>query len=127
MDAAAIAVLAGCFTGILLVAGLYKIVRIIEHIHMRDRIVEAGIEGDEVVIRVGINYIANMAPEIKELQEDDEIGMVNVVNAEQLAADVVKELLEEAEDGTNAIHLLLEQAIIKAAENGTEGLCEFLS
>ena len=88
----------------------------------------AKLEGDEIVIRVplaAIPFAAEVA--MGEVNYDcDEFGVPRMVvtDPRTFAYGMLRELNREAEDGSTAIHLLLDKAVIGAAEQGAEGLQE---
>jgi hypothetical protein len=86
----------------------------------------ARLEGDDIVIRVPLSAIP-FAAEVAfgEANYDcDEFGFPRMVvtAVRTFAYGMLRELNREAEDGSTPIHLLLDKAIIGAAEQGTEGL-----
>lgn len=90
-----------------------------------DRPLEVNIEGQELVIRIGINTLQHATEHCERLRdhqnEKHDYGppYVEVVNATILADDVRGQLLEEQEDGTTPVHILLDDAIEAAFENGS--------
>lgn len=90
-----------------------------------DRPLEVNVEGQEFVIRIGINTLqtaAEACPNLRDYQnEKHDYGppYVEVVNAKVLADDVRGALNDEQEDGTTPVHLLLDDAIERAFEDGS--------
>lgn len=86
----------------------------------------AKIEGDEIVIRVplaAIPYAASLALSEAHINTDDNGDTrVAITDPAVFAADMVRALnREKHEDGSTAIHLLLDEAVLEAFENGSEG------
>jgi hypothetical protein len=82
----------------------------------------AKIEGTEIVIRIPLAALPNAAS----VAWDDAYGEhdIAVVDLEAFAKDFVLELVREEEDGTTLVHLMLDKAAVKAAENGAFGLSD---
>jgi len=84
----------------------------------------AKIEGAELVIRIPVEAFA-IAPLVA---FDRHFGFGEhsyaIADVEVFAREVVRELNDEAEDGTTAVHLMLDRACIRAVENGAEGVSE---
>lgn len=77
------------------------------------------IEGDEIVIRVPIDatpFAAGYAMLRAWGQE------YPVTDARVFAAELVRELRKEEEDGTTLVHTMLDKAVLNAVENGAEGV-----
>jgi hypothetical protein len=79
---------------------------------VKDQTLKATVEGDELVIRIGIGTLA-FAAEHCCLCEDD------VVDPAQLARDVCRELNRAEEDGSSPITALFDDAISAAFEDGS--------
>lgn len=88
---------------------------------MKDRHLICEVEGDELVIRIGVDTLL-LATQHCPLLTDDETykPLFSITNADQLAADVARELNEEEEDGTTPLHRVLDQAMFDAMEKGSE-------
>lgn len=87
------------------------------------------IENEQLVIRVGVNVIAFVAEKSEKFQEynmrtGQYDSLYRVADAAQLASDVVRALNKEQEDGTTPVHLLLDEAIEQAADDGSMGFHE---
>ncbi len=84
----------------------------------------ANIEDDQIVIRIPIAALTDAC----KIAWDDEYGEedhgVAVIDAAVFAPYFVRELNEEEEDGATLVHLMLDKAAIKAADNGAEGLSD---
>ncbi len=96
---------------------------------MRERPLEAAVEGDELVIRIGLGTLAFCAernPLFYDYRKHDrkrfnygEGPYCKVADQEELGRDTVRELLREQEDGTTPLHLLFDHATQDAAEDGS--------
>ncbi len=85
------------------------------------------VEGNELVIRIGIATLAFAAENcdlFAEYPNNSFAPYKKVADASALAHDVVAELNREEEDGTTPVHLLIDHAIFDAYENGSEGFPE---
>jgi len=74
-----------------------------------------------IVIRVPVDALEQA---MRENPRDDSYYDVKVTDAAEFAADVVRELNREEEDGTTPVHLLFDKALAAAVDNGSMG-CEF--
>jgi len=86
--------------------------------NMAAKTLECGIEGGDLVIRCNMAHLAFLATRC-----DGTADMV-VEDPHALALDVAKELMEESDDGTTPIHLMIDAALVAAMENGSEGFAE---
>ena len=77
----------------------------------------AAIEGDELVIRVGVNRIDghDMHPTVPSLTFDDRVQWVE---------DVRRAMFDEEEDGASPIGDLLDRSMTEALEQGSIGVAE---
>lgn len=93
-----------------------------------DECVSVAIEGDQLVIRMGINYVQHAGETyvdfVGETSNGDEINTLQVTDARVFCQEIVKELQEEQEDGTTLVHIALDEAIRNAMENGCEGVAD---
>ncbi len=84
---------------------------------------EVKLVDDQIVISIGVEALAVAAPyAIDGAFGDFRESTAAVCNARILAADVVKELRHEGEDGMTPVHRMLDEAIRGAHEAGSEGL-----
>lgn len=93
----------------------------------KDQPLYCNIEGEELVIRIGIDTLAWAAEHNPRFFNPDKPyaeKYITVENNIELAHDVVGELNGEEEDGTTPLHLLLDEALFNAAENGSLGYAE---
>lgn len=93
---------------------------------MKDQKLTVGIEGDEVVIRIGIDtlkYATENGSGCDFETEDGENRYV-VTNSEEWARSVVLALEQEEEDGTTPVHAMFEAAFVEALEQGFDGIEE---
>lgn len=102
---------------------------------MRERPLEVNVEGDELVIRIGLGTLAWCAehnPLFYQYDRHDESPehghgegpYCKVEDQEQLGHDVVRQLLHEQEDGTTPLHLLFDHAIQDAVDDGSMAFAE---
>lgn len=92
---------------------------------MRDQVLKVSIEDGEVVIRIGIDTLkvaAEACPELEECLGSGYVVAPSITDIDLFAAEVVRELGREAEDGTTPVHILLDAAFVAAAEQGAEGI-----
>ena len=85
----------------------------------RDHRLDVEIVDGELRIRIGVQTLAFAAenPPGRGLWDDGQ--QVSVLNADEWAEDVRRELLRDEEDGTTELHLLLDSAMRQACENGS--------
>ncbi len=82
------------------------------------------VDGNQVVFRIGINtlvWAAEHCPKLHDGERHSEPPYIKVVDALSLAGDVVAEVNREEEDGSTPLHLMLDNAIFNACENGSIG------
>jgi len=94
---------------------------------MKNRLVKAEVEGDELVIRIGVEMLAFAAEHLEELVEEagDRDTVAKVSDHVEFARHVARELNREGEDGTTPIHALLDEAILQAVEDGSDAIAVF--
>jgi hypothetical protein len=87
---------------------------------LRERSAEgrAEIEDGSIVIRIGIDCL----PAI--VSGGPHSDNIEVVDANLFATELVLTLQEEAEDGTTLVHRMFDSAILRAYENGADGVKE---
>lgn len=68
-------------------------------------------------ISVGINTLAKFL-------DTDRLGGYEIVNNEKFALDLIRQLLEEDDEGTTPVHLMLDEAANEAIDNGSEWVKE---
>ena len=85
----------------------------------------------KLTIEIGVETMAFAAQRLYDEQafnasdgEKEAEADFYVADADEFARSVVRRLEREAEDGTNAIHLLLDTAFNEVAERGEDGLAE---
>lgn len=89
---------------------------------MNNRPLTIQIEEDELVIRVGVDTLALAASHSPYFFNPDEPYLeeyMGIDNPYILMEDVIRELNKEKEDGTTPVHLLLDDAIYSAYEDGS--------
>lgn len=84
---------------------------------------DVAIEGDQLVIRFGIDVLAFVSENCPRFHDYEKHGNydthVKVVDKLELAKDVRLQLLHEQEDGTTPLHIVFDDAIEAAFENGS--------
>ena len=88
---------------------------------MKNQIVEIKIKDDQFVITAGIDFVCKAVINCTDLFDEFEI-----IDNDVFAAEILKELRNEEEDGTNKIHKAFDQAALEAIENGANGVKEKL-
>lgn len=77
----------------------------------------------ELIIRIGLNTLAYAAEHNPQFYDDDKHQRTdkyeNIVDIEELANDVKRELCREEEDDSSPLSDLLDQAIYDAREDGS--------
>jgi hypothetical protein len=81
---------------------------------------QALIEGDEIVIRVAIEALPTIV-DASPLAPAE----FSVTDAVTFAAELVKELNREEEDGTTPIHRMFDVVILEAIEQGADGVEDY--
>lgn len=84
-----------------------------------ERWADAHIADAEIVIRVGISALPTA---LEANPRDDTYSKCKVTDLPAFAGEVVRKLNSEFEDGTTAIHLMLDQAMADAIDDGCEGI-----
>lgn len=77
-------------------------------------------ENNQLVIRIGLNqlkFVTEHCPLLDNMTDDG--PYCEIVNRWVLAEDIRCELLREKEDGTTPLHVLFDNAIVAAMENGS--------
>lgn len=85
------------------------------------------VEGKELVIRVGLEtlkFATEHCPRFYDPDKDGDGPYVKVVDLKELAADVRGALLHEEEDGSTPLHVLLDDAVEAAFDNGSLAFAE---
>lgn len=82
----------------------------------------AVVEGDNIVIRLPIKNLP-VAVEGSIAMGTVETQM-KVTDAEKFAADVVRALNDEDEEGTTRVHQMFDSAFNYISENGSDGIAE---
>ena len=93
----------------------------------KDAVMNCKISKGKLVVEIGIGTLA-FAFENSDYNnpwdttENKNIKQDSVANKKMFAEDVVRELLEEAEDGSSMLTKLFDDACQKAVENGSIGI-----
>jgi hypothetical protein len=96
----------------------------------RNAWLDAEVKNGKLTIVVGVEVLAFAAQQrfneqaFQESEGRQTVSLLRVVNADDFANGVCTELLREAENGDNRIHLMLDAAIDEAVNQGSEGLSE---
>lgn len=80
------------------------------------------IEGDQLVIRVGVECLLNAIPLADTWPVNYEGEPYKIVNNPQFLQDLISELERENEQGANLLHLALDQAATEVTEQGYESV-----
>ncbi len=84
----------------------------------------ARIEGDEIVIRIPIASLGESHTVPGELMDDYLEPAVKVTDPVAFAQEMIRVLNAEDEEGTTAVHILLDETFVAAYEGGAEGIIE---
>lgn len=79
-------------------------------------------EADQIVIRIPFGHLPHAASCHDDYYDSDGESLLTVTNEGVFAAEVVKALKDEREDGTTWIDAMLEEAIGYAVEDGGRGV-----
>lgn len=96
---------------------------------MNTQPLRCSIEGDELVIRIGINTLAFAFNESEDNHEFDEFvsdwrQLYVVIDEGKFASDVALAMNNEAEDGSAPLTLFLDKMMQAAADDGSMGIEE---
>lgn len=80
------------------------------------------IEGDQLVVRVGVKCLLNAIPLADTWPVNDEGESCKIVNTQQFLQDLISELERENEQGATVLHLALDQAATEVTEQGYESV-----
>ncbi len=83
--------------------------------------VEAKIEGDDIVIRL---YIGNLPVIVSGGWACNALPPLKVTDSGELAKDLCRALNDENEEGTTPLHRLIDKAVLAAVEQGAFGIDE---
>ena len=84
---------------------------------------EIAIEGDHLVIRIGIDHLCNITETADTWPAKNEDGdPCKITNREQFLNELVAELERDDEQGATSIHLALDQAALGVMESGSEAV-----
>lgn len=87
-----------------------------------DRPLQCEIEGDELVIRIGIDVLAFAAENIQEVFDHEK--EIKVCDKREFAKDVCRAMMHEEENGNNLLTDVFDKASIAAWEDGSIGCHE---
>lgn len=80
------------------------------------------ITGGKLVISIGIDALAVAVEGNPLLEQGENFDGPKVTNPDRFAAEMLRALQAEDEQGTNAIHRVLDEASLAAVEDGAEGI-----
>jgi len=93
---------------------------------MKDRLLSVKLDGDELVIRIGISalaFAAIHAPQLEHFDDEaNEFRLPKITDERKFAEEVAIVLGQEEEDGTTLVHRMLDGAFLEAVEQGREGI-----
>lgn len=94
-----------------------------------DQPLRCKVEGDELVIRIGISTLAFAFKESPlncpfNEKAEDWLPLWQVTNEQEFAHDVARAINDEAEDGSTPLHLFLDKLMQAAADDGSLGIDE---
>jgi hypothetical protein len=92
----------------------------------RNSLLECKIENGVLTMQIGVDVIAHAVKLNPDLQHYDEksgeFREPTITDPDKFAAEILKELKAESEDGTTLIHVALDKAAENAIECGAEGI-----
>lgn len=92
----------------------------------RNTPLECSIKDGVLTMQIGVDVIAHAVKLSPALQHYDEKSgeylEPTITDADKFAAEILKELKSESEDGTTLIHIALDKAAVIAIEWGAEGI-----
>ena len=81
------------------------------------------IEGDHLVIRIGVDCICNITEMADTWPARDEDGTAcKILDRKQFLQDLINELERDDEQGATSIHLAFDQAALGVMESGSEAV-----
>lgn len=80
----------------------------------------AVIEGDSIVIRVAIEALPTILDGVGTLWDEEGEPRFQVTDPAAFAAEIVRSLNDEREDGTTRIHRMFDEALDHAVEYGDD-------
>jgi len=85
----------------------------------KDSLLNVEISDDALKIKIGTEVLFAACGQGRSYG----LGDVTITDKELFLSELVRELKTESEDGSTPIHLMLDQAVTDALENGAEGVC----
>ena len=86
----------------------------------RNQGLTVALEGDRLVISIGIDALMTASRGADDWPEDE----LEITDPDAFAASIVRGLEQEEEDGTTPVHLAIDTAVMWAVENGEPGVGE---
>jgi hypothetical protein len=96
-------------------------------IGMRDQPLEVSVDGEELVIRIGVDVVAFAANESDDfkpydLETGDWVQKFKVTDPLEFSRDVKRAMLDEGEDGSTPLSRFLDKMNVAALEDGSTGI-----
>ena len=84
-------------------------------------------EGDQVVVRIGVNTLIYAAERCNRFYDDDVHGgsegpYITIVDRDEFLGDILRALRSEEEDGSGPLSDLFDDAAERAVDDGSEGI-----
>lgn len=84
-------------------------------------------EGDQVVVRIGVNTLIYAAERCNRFYDDDvhygsEGPYINIIDRDEFIHDIIRALRSEEEDGSGPLPDLFDDAAERAVDDGSEGI-----
>lgn len=89
---------------------------------MKKQPLKCSVEGDELVVRIGLDTLSFAAGHLSAVDSDN--PKIIVSNAEKFAHDVANEMHREREDGSSPLTDLIDNACLEAFDQGSLGISE---
>lgn len=88
----------------------------------KDEPLNVKVDGDVLVIRIGIDVLADATQIHSQWRDDNDEPLLTVTDNHVFAQSIVGALRREEEDGTTPIDVILDEAITYVVEQGEEGV-----
>jgi hypothetical protein len=85
-------------------------------------LLSVGIEGEHLVIRIGVACLTSTIPLADTWPVNDEGEPYKIVNTQQFLQDLIRELGRENEQGATLLHLALDQTATEVTEQGYDSV-----
>lgn len=84
---------------------------------MRDAPLKTEIKDGQLVISIGVNTLCYAVS----VGRSYGMGEISIIDSDVFAGELLQELNDESEDGSTAVHRMLDDVASQAIENGAEG------